>query len=390
MCDSIDDERRVDFERKWGRPVLFAVSVAAGLLLLAGSEARGQVAITVAPETQSVEEGSHAYIDVALTAQPDESVTLRMIRSSTRLSAPRPLSLRFTPSNWSTPQTVRWKAMSDDDGDDEEVGLTFYLVRDRDVFARATVRVEDDEASSGPIGLCGARLGLLEPNRAGEELDICWESEMEIPFDRDVVIEARRKSLWDDPFETFSPWREVGSGARYTRCGIGGTCARYTESGLWRGFAMTVQTRIRRGENVLAISPERQVQAPNSDSAELNAELTVVDWMSSEGEQPAGRFRMELVFTDPLVHPLTTELVLGLEASDLEVSNGAVTDAGYWDNGTYRVLVAPEILGQPVTVSLPAGTVKGVGEGVSASGGNNYTRDNTASNVVVRETAAPE
>ena len=153
---------------------------------------------------------------------------------------------------------------------------------------------------------------------------------------------------------------------------------------------MTVQMRIRRDEDVLATSPELQVQAPNSDSAELNAELAVVDWTNAEGEHPAGWFRMELFFTDPLVDAMTTELVQGLEASDFEVSNGTVTDVGYWDSGIYKVLVEPEILGQRVTISLPACAVKGVGEGVSASGGNNYTRYNTASNVIVHETAAPE
>ena len=381
----------LNVEGKTARPAFLAVPFAVALLLLAGSEIQGQAAIAVTPETQTVEEGSHAYIDVSLTAQPDENVTVGMFRSSTKLSAPRPLNLAFTTENWNTLQTVRWKALPDDDPDDEEVGLTLYMVEDRNVFARATVRILDDEGvAMSPIGLCDARLSFLAPNRGGEELDICWETGMEIPADREVVIEARRKSSWDDPLESFSPWREVGSGDWYTRCGGCRTCAQYTVSGLWRGFAMTLQMRIRRGEHVLAISPELQVQAPNGDSAELNAELTVIPWPSSEGERPAGRFLMELVFTDPLVHALTTELVQGLEASDFEVSNGTVTDAGYWDGGTYKVVVEPEVQGQPVTISLRAATVKGVGAGVSASGGNNYTRDNTASNVVVEETGAPE
>lgn len=90
---------------------------------------------------------------------------------------------------------------------------------------------------------------------------------------------------------------------------------------------------------------------------------------------------MELEFTDPLVRALTTELVQGLEASDL---------AAYWRAGAYRIVVEPEVLAESVTVSLPAYMVKGVGEGVSAWGGNNYPRYNRASNVVVRETEAAE
>ena len=257
------------------------------------------------------------------------------------------------------------------------------------MYTRAWVRIEDEEPTDS-IALCDARLGSLAPNRAGEELDICWDSEMEIPFDHDVVIEARRKSLWDDPFQSFSPWREVGSGDLYTRCIRGDTCAQYTESGLWRGFAMTVQMRIRKGHEVLALSPELQVQAPNSERAELKTELAVVDWRESVWGEPAGRFVLQLVLTDPLVGVLTTEMVRGLEACDFEVSNGTATNAEYWDSGIYEVLVQPAILGQPVTISLPAGAVQGVGEGISSSGRNNYTRYNPASNVVVKETAAPE
>ncbi len=370
------------------RAVFRAVLLTVVFLLLSVAAGQAQLAIAVTPESQSVEEGSHAFIDVVLSAQPDENVTLRSFRTSTKLGAPRPQSLVFTVRNWNRPQSVRWWAFADDDANDEEVEVWFFLEEDRDVYATAGIRIEDDEWPGIGIGICGARLGSLMRNRTGEELDICWESGMEIPFDGEVVIEARRKSLWEDPFETFSPWREVGSGDRFTSCGPGNTCAQFTSSGLWRGFAMTYQMRIRRGEDFLAVSPELRVQAPNSDSAELNAGLGVRGWKPEWGPS-AGRFAMSLYFTDPLVRVLMVELVMGLEASDFEVSNGMVTDVGYWESGAYKVVVEPAVLGEPVTVRLLANTVKGVGEGVSASGGNHYTRDNTASNVVVQQTVAP-
>ena len=370
------------------RAVFRAVLLTVVFLLLSVAAGQAQLAIAVTPESQSVEEGSHAFVDVVLSAQPDENVTLRSFRTSTKLSAPRPQTLVFTARNWNRPQSVRWWASADDDANDDEVEVWFFLEEDRDVYATARIRIEDDERPGNGIGICGARLGSLARNRTGEELDICWESGMEIPFDGEVVIETRRKSLWEDPFETFSPWREVGSGDRFTSCGPGNTCAQFTSSGLWRGLAMTYEMRIRRGEDFLAVSPELRVQAPNSDSAELNAGLGVRGWKPEWGPS-AGRFAMSLYFTDPLVRVLMVELVMGLEASDFEVSNGMVTDVGYWESGAYKVVVEPAVLGEPVTVRLLANTVKGVGEGVSASGGNHYTRDNTASNVVVQQTVAP-
>ena len=80
-----------------------------------------------------------------------------------------------------------------------------------------------------------------------------------------------------------------------------------------------------------------------------------------------------------------------IENADFDVTNATVTGVENWggDSGVYRVNVTPTTLGEPVTIGLPANRVKGVGEGISSSGGNTYTRDNTASNTVVQETAAP-
>ena len=107
------------------------------------------------------------------------------------------------------------------------------------------------------------------------------------------------------------------------------------------------------------------------------------------GIAPDGPFVVEVYFADPYLEPLLPELVQGLEPADFEITNGAVTDVRVWedDASAYKVSVTPTTLSQPVTLRLPASRVKGVGEGVSASGGNNYTRDNEASNTVVQPTS---
>ena len=357
-----------------------------GFLFVAVLAVQGQLAIGVTPETQTVDEGNYAYNDVALTARPDEAVTVGMFRSSTKLTAPTPIRLTFTPENWNTPQTVRWKARTDEDGNDERVDLTFS-VSALGVFARASVVIKDVRVGGAAIRLCGARLGSLAPDTAGEELDFCWQSGMTIPTDGNVVIERRWKFGWRDRNESYRGWAEVGTGDGYTGCDLSTSCVQFTAGSLWRGADMTFQMRIRRGGEVLMMSPELEIQAPNSDGADLKAELTYLERVSTP---ETGPFWLQLVFTDPLVEIFTTERVQGLEAPDLQVSNGTVTEVGYSKNGVYRVVVEPSTLGLPVTVSLPANTVKGVGEGLSPAGGNVYTRDNTASNAVALETAVPE
>lgn len=368
-----------------GRSAFLVAHFTVGFLFVAVPAIQGQLAISVTPETQTVDEGDYAYADVVLTSQPDETVSVGMLRSSTKLTAPRPIRLTFTPENWNRPQTVRWRARTDEDGNDERVGLTFSILA-LEVFAKASVVIRDVLVGGPTVRLCGARLGSLAQDMPGEELDICWQAGMTIPADGNVVVERRWKFGWREGAESYRGWGEVGTGDGYTACGLSRSCVQFTAGELWRGTAMTFQMRIRRGQEVLALSPELEVQAPNSDAAELAAELTYIERLSTP---ETGPFVLELVFTDPLVRIFTAERVQGLEVAEVDVSNGTVTEVGYFKNGIYKVVVEPLVPGPPVTVSLPANTVEGVGEGLSSVGGNVYTRGNTASNTVALETVVP-
>ena len=78
-------------------------------------------------------------------------------------------------------------------------------------------------------------------------------------------------------------------------------------------------------------------------------------------QMATGTFRTDLVLTDPEVSGVMVDAVRDLELSDFEVSNGVATAIQVSSGGVYVITVEPTTLGQPVTVSLPANRVTGVG-----------------------------
>ena len=247
--------------------------------------------------------------------------------------------------------------------------------------------VDDDRPDAGAvpggaISLAGARLGTQVRDAS---IDVCWEPGVAVPGD--AIIELRSRRFWIYP-EPFLPWKEAARGDSYSSCGEDGVLV--TRDRLWRGLALTLEVRMRRDAEVLAISPQLRAQVPNHDDAELHAHLSAP--LDDEGrglDTPAGPFVLELYFTDPTLYVYTTEAVSGLEAADFAVTNGAAS-VEVWNVMTYKVTVTPAELGEPVSVRLPANAVLGVGESLTANGGNTYTRPNAASNTVTVDTAASE
>ena len=243
------------------------------------------------------------------------------------------------------------------------------------------------------FGLCGARVGTGSGFVLDAELDLYWEFGKDIPARSSVVIEYRYRIFWYDG-DPFTEWREAGRGNDFTACSQGrNDCTKFTHRELMRGSPATYEMRIREGDTVLSTSGQLDAQAPNENDAVLNAELYgcyIIGGFEPCGSAARGAFWMELVFTDPEVEALSVETVIGLEPSDFEITNGGVLAVQPWDGAVYKVIVLPGTLGQPVTISLPANRVEGVGEGISADGNNNYTRVNTASNVVTQQTAERE
>ena len=231
-------------------------------------------------------------------------------------------------------------------------------------------------------------------------LDICWDLGRAVPTDADVVIEASSRYLWewevdfDLPVQEPDPrWEIIARGDNYVRCGeMDTSCIKFSDDDNFRGAPLTYDLRIRRGDTVLSRSPRLRTQAPNKNDSPLNAKLSSVllpDQLEPYPDRVAtGTFRSDLELTDPEVSGVMVEAVKDLELADFEVTNGVATAIQVSSGGVYVITVEPTTLGQPVTISLPANRVTGVGEGLT-DGENNYTRGNTASNVFTVETKEP-
>ena len=186
-----------------------------------------------------------------------------------------------------------------------------------------------------------------------------------------------------------SPWRQLHAVPDRRN-----TCIQHTKGQLRPGVANVFQMRIRQADLVLATSPELAAHAPVGDAVALNANLGGVflpDSFDSYANGVAtGPFRMDLEFVNPVSSPLATEAVRGLEVQDFAVGNGTVNGIAIDGAGVYVITVTPATLGQPVTISLPANKVQGVGEGITSYGRNTFTRNNSESAARVIETAAPQ
>ena len=237
----------------------------------------------------------------------------------------------------------------------------------------------------GTVTPTSVRLGSA-PDVREAAIDVCWVPGITIPARQGVKIEVSYRQGWDYPAR-FGSWREVAQGDSFTQCGAGGVLV--TIDKRYRGSAFTGLIRLYRGRGgQFAISPLFHAQTPNANGAVLNAFLSEpMDETGMVVETATGPFLLELYFEGPQEPLLTVELVKGLASEDFEVTNGMVTGIEEWSGMTYTVIVTPTTLGQPVTIKLPAGTVKGVGPTIE-DGGNTYTRDNEESNEVTVQTAA--
>ena len=259
--------------------------------------------------------------------------------------------------------------------------------------AQATGTPEEELAAAG-ISLCDAWLDAGEPVWRQADLAICWDVEGAFGTGSDTVIEWQWRSFWGENNENpWFPWSEVARGDTYMHCsGRDASCVKHVLRELFRGYSFTYRMRIRVGNSTAFESPELEAQAPNSNATGLIPQISggfLPDTVELV-DVPTGAFWFDLNFrdSDPVASVLMVEPVRGLEAADLVVTNATATVELSTHDG-YKVTLTPMTLGEDVTVQLPANKVKGVGEGITASGGNNYTRDNVASNTMTWQTAPP-
>ena len=248
-----------------------------------------------------------------------------------------------------------------------------------------------------PMYLCGAEVGPASGIVRGAHVDVCWETGHEIPGRDDLTLEWRLKAFWgaDNP-EPWSEWTAFARGDTFEPCTPGSTsCVTFRLGGSYRGHPFTLQARIREGDGGLTPlrSATLEMAMPNADATPLVAALWgPLDEASSWGiDTVTGPFALELVFSEPsgngFLGAMALEAVRDLHVQDFETTNGTVDAVEPWGGGTYKVRVTPTVLGEPVTIELPAGAVRGVGEGITADGINNFTRGNEASNRVSTESA---
>ena len=327
------------------------------------------------------------------------------------------LVVEWTAVDNATGYMVQWKSGSDDynTGDRQFAvtsgSTTSYTIPDLDNGTQYTVRVIATRTGAnnglpsaeitgrpaspfvtGGISLCAARLDAAEPVWRQAELDICWEVGNSFGTGSNTVIEWQQHFFWgENDANPWTPWKVLARGDTYTPCRNSASCVQHTQKGLFRGSPFTYRMRIRTGGVTVFESQKLEAQAPNSDATGLVPGISggflpgTVEFV----DVPTGPFWFDLVFndTDPIAKVLMVETVQGLAAADLVVTNATATVELFDD--VYKVTLTPVTLGQPVTAHLPANTVKGVGEGITSSGGNNYTRDNVASNTMTWQTAPP-
>ena len=127
-----------------------------GLPLTVTIEDDDERGLTVVPTVLDVQEGESANYTMALTSEPNGRVTVSVSVSGDMDVTVRPVSLTFTPSNWSQAQRVMVAAASDADARDDQATVS-HVVSGADyggeVAEAVAVTTKDDETSSTGLRL---------------------------------------------------------------------------------------------------------------------------------------------------------------------------------------------------------------------------------------------
>ena len=112
-------------------------------------------AVTVSVSTLTVAEGANGAYTVKLDAQPTSDVVINVTASGSPDVTVSPATLTFTPSNWSTAQTVTVRAAADADAADDRASISHAVdaSRSADEYDAVTVEgvavtVADDETAA--------------------------------------------------------------------------------------------------------------------------------------------------------------------------------------------------------------------------------------------------
>ena len=274
---------------------MLGVPVTATGTAFADSGAGPAPGLAVSPTAITIEEGGRGQLSVALKSRPSGAVLVRVWRSTADHIAVNKLRIRFTPENWSEPQTVRLRARQDEDGADETTVFTFTASGGGygDMTpVTAEVRVDDDEEISVAVspdgltlaeGAAGQLSVALKSRPSGAVLVRVWRS----TADYIAVNKLRMRFTpenWSEPQTVRLRARQDEDGADET------TVFTFTASGGGYGDMTPVTAEVRVDDD--------EAESERAHSSEEFPTLSIADASAAE-DNADGEIRFEVRLSRP-------------------------------------------------------------------------------------------
>ena len=285
-----------------------------------------EIGVTIWPQVLWIPEGGSREYRVVLNTQPTDDVTITVTRDDggdDDLTA-APTSLTFTPGNWNAEQTVTVSAAADDD-QVNAVAVFSHSVSSNDENYQSDdeITIASVEATSGPVTVDETRPRVEIQTEASATVSGAFK--MTIRFSEPV-----------DGFELEDIEVSNGKASNFTQISK-------------REYTVTITPRESGAVKVMVKSNAARDAGGNGNRAaepliiEADLERPVVAIASAAVGPVAGAFEVTITFN---------EAVTGFEQSDIQVTNGTVTD--FSGSGTsYTAEITPSQSGE-VTVEVGA------------------------------------
>ena len=279
------------------------------------------IGVTVWPQVLRMPDGGSREYRVVLNTQPTDDVTItvtRDMRGDDDLTA-SPVTLIFTKETWDTPQTVTVSAAEDDD-----------QVNGVAVFSHSVASNDENYQSD-------------------DEITIASVTAIEDETRPRVEIQTEASATVSGAFKVTIRFSEPVDGFELEDIEVSnGTASNFTQ--IWKGeYTVTITPRESGEVKVMVKSNAARDAVGNGNRAaepliiEADLERPVVAIASAAVGPVAGAFEVTITFN---------EAVTGFEQSDIQVTNGTVTD--FSGSGTsYTAEITPTESGE-VTVEVGA------------------------------------
>ena len=322
-----------------------------------------EISVAVSPSELTLDEGGAGQLSVALKSRPSGAVLVRVWRSTADHIAVNKLRMRFTPENWSEPQTVRLRARQDEDAADETTVFTFTASGGGygDMTpVTAEVLVDDDEEVSvavGPDALtldeggAGQLSVALKSRPSGAVLVRVWRS----TADHIAVNKVRLRFTpenWSEPQTVRLRAREDEDAADET------TVFTFTASGGGYGDMTPVTAEVRVNDD--------EAESERAHSSEEFPTLSIADASAAEGNADS-EIRFEVRLSQP-----SERLV---EVNFRTVEGGTATRGADYREASYTLAFPPGTTSVLASVSIVDDDIDDDGETVMVELSNGRTAD---------------